>query len=174
MNGIILYSSTYGTTERYAMWLAEQTGFPAVRLRDVKKEQLRSAESVIVGCPVHAGRPSSARWIRKQWPLLQDKLVILFTTSGAPPSLPASNKGYVASLPEHIRARIEHFPLGGKMSMSVLKPRHRLLMRIAQKIEKNPDAKATMLLDIDNVDRAGISPILARIRSFDGASDERS
>ena len=26
MNGIILYSSTYGTTERYAMWLAEETG----------------------------------------------------------------------------------------------------------------------------------------------------
>ncbi|TVR52322.1 MAG: hypothetical protein EA426_18990, partial [Spirochaetaceae bacterium] len=72
-----------------------------------------------------------------------------------------------ASLPEHIRSRIEYYPLGGRMLFGQLKPAHRLLMRIGQKVEKNPEAKATMLLDIDNVDRAGIEPILAGIRAYE-------
>ena len=118
MNGIILYNSTYGTTEQYATWLAEETGFPSIPLRTVTREQVRSAGCVIIGCPIHAGRPAAAGWIRKHRPLLADK------------------------------------------------PVHRLLMRIGQKIEKEPNAKASMLLDVDNVDRTGIAPIVARIRLF--------
>ena len=174
MRGIILYRSTYGTTEQYARWLAEETGLPAIPLREVKKKQLRSAGCVIIGCPIHAGRPASAGWIRRHWPLFEDRHVILFTTSGAPPSVPALQEAFEASLPERIRSRIEYYPLGGRMRMAELKPVHRLLMRIGQKVEKNPEAKATMLLDIDNVDRMGIAPILARIRSLEPTSNGRA
>ena len=174
MNGIILYRSTYGSTEQYARWLAEETGFPSMPLREVKKGQLRSARCVIMGCPIHAGRPAAAGWIRKHWPLLADRPVILFTTSGAPPELPALKEGFAASLPEHIRSRIEYYPLGGRMRMGELKPVHRLLMRIGQMVEKDPAATAGMVLDIDNVDRTGIAPILDRIRSLEKGSTEQA
>ncbi len=172
MNGVILYRTTYGATEQYARWLSEETGFPAMPLREVKKNQLRSVGCVIIGCPIHAGRPTAAGWIRKHWPLLADRPVILFTTSGAPPELPALKEGFATSLPEHIRSRIEYYPLGGRMIMSELKPVHRLLMRIGQMVEKDPDAKAGMVLDIDNVDRSSIAPILDHIRSLEQSSNE--
>ncbi len=171
MNGVSLYRSTRGATKQYARWLAEETGCPAMPLREVKKDQLRSAGCVIIGCPIHAGRPAATGWIRKHWQLLADRPVILFTTSGAPPDLPALKEGFAASLPEHIRPRIEYYPLGGRMIMRQLKLTHRLLMRIGQMVEKDPDAKAGMVLDIDNVDRTGIAPILDHIRSLEQSSN---
>ena len=129
---------------------------------------------MIIGCPVYAARPALAGWIRKHWPLLSDRTVILFTTSGTPPSVPALQEAFAASLPEHIRSRIIYYPLGGRMRPGELKPAHRLLMLIGQKMEKDPEAKAKMLLDVDNVDRTGIAPILARIRSLEQTSNGRS
>ncbi len=167
MIGIILYRSTCGATEQYASWLAEETGFPAIPLREVTQEQLRSAGCVIIGCPIHAARPVVAGWIRKHWPLLADSPVILLTTSGAPPSVPGLKEAFVTSLPEHIRSQIEYYPLGGRLHFGELMPIHRLLMWIGKKVEKDPDAKAKMLLDIDNVDRTGIEPILARFQSLE-------
>lgn len=35
MNGIILYTSKYGSTKRYADWLAEETGFDGLGVVDV-------------------------------------------------------------------------------------------------------------------------------------------
>ena len=173
MNRIILYASTYGTTEQYARWISEEIGVPAVPLRNAQKVQLRQAKWVIVGCPIHAGRPAAAGWVRKHWSQVADKVVILFTTSGAPPEIPALREGFAASLPEHIRSKIEYHPLGGRMLMSELKPIHRLLMRIGQKLEKDPDAKAGMVRDIDNVDRTSIAPIVARVRSLEPSPDSQ-
>ena len=35
MKGIILYTSKYGATKRYAQWLAEETGFDCLEIINI-------------------------------------------------------------------------------------------------------------------------------------------
>lgn len=52
---LVIYSTTTGFTERYAKWISEELACEAVKLKDLKSAQLKSAKIVIYGGPVHAG-----------------------------------------------------------------------------------------------------------------------
>ena len=160
MTGVIVYRSSYGSTRQYAEWLGEETGFDVVDVRSVRDQDLRARDVVIVGCPVLAYKPLLAKWITKKWPVLSDKKVVLFTTSGAAPEDPSLRKGFEASFEPSIRSKIQYVPQGGRMVISKLKPMHRLMMRMGQRMEKDPVVREAMGQDKDHVNREGLRPIL--------------
>ena len=47
MKGIILYTSKYGSTKRYAEWLAEETGFDCVEAKKAKIEDVKQYRKAI-------------------------------------------------------------------------------------------------------------------------------
>ena len=49
MKGIILYTSKYGTTKRYADWLAEATGFDCVETKNAKIKDVMQYDTIILG-----------------------------------------------------------------------------------------------------------------------------
>ena len=52
MKGIIIYKSNYGSTEQYAKWLAESTGFAAMEVKNVKDRDIKNSDAIVIGCPV--------------------------------------------------------------------------------------------------------------------------
>lgn len=62
MNVLVIYDSTYGNTEKVAHAMAEGTPHGAtvkvMQLGQVKSEDIRQADIVIMGSPTHGGRPT--------------------------------------------------------------------------------------------------------------------
>ncbi len=163
MKGIIIYKSNYGSTEQYARWIQEETGFDCVELKKAKARDLGSSDRIVLGCPIYAGNPLMAKWINRQWPLLREKKVILFTTSGAPAGDPALARGYEKALGPEIRDAIGYFPLGGRMVFAELKPLMRFIMNMAKKAIKDPAEREAMTADFDRMDRSSLKPLLASL-----------
>lgn len=164
MRGIIIYQTNYGSTEQYARWITEETGFRNVELKKVRKQDLRESDTIILGSPIFAGRPLNAKWIEKKWPLLKDKKVILYTTSGAKGDDPLLKKSFESTFSEEMRERMAYFPQGGRMIHSELKPLHRFFMNLGKKMEKDPLIREEMDRDKDHVNRQGITPLLEFIK----------
>ena len=55
MKGILLYSSKYGTSERYAKMFSEQTGLPLADAVKADAAQLAAADCVIMFCGIYVG-----------------------------------------------------------------------------------------------------------------------
>lgn len=49
MNGVILYQSKYGATQKYAMWLSEETGFSLIETKKAQIESVQKYETIILG-----------------------------------------------------------------------------------------------------------------------------
>jgi len=164
MNGGIVYYSTYGSTRQYAEWIAERTGF---RLIDQRTEEVPwdELDTVVIGSPALKMEPFLKSWIIERWPRLESKRVILYTTSGAPPTTPALHDGFNAAFPPEIRDHIEYMPVHGRLIWKELKPLHRLLMRIGKMLEKDPARKRQMLEDVDGVSESLVEPIVAALQA---------
>lgn len=49
MSGIILYKSKYGSTKKYAEWLAEETGFAPMDVGNASIEDVSQYDTVLFG-----------------------------------------------------------------------------------------------------------------------------
>ncbi len=65
MNGIIVYRSKYGASKKYAEWLAEETGFRCVSIKEVKTDELASCDTVIVGGGIYASGFAFTSFLKK-------------------------------------------------------------------------------------------------------------
>ncbi len=85
---LIVYVSKYGSTRQYALWLREAV--PA-DLAELGREEpdISSYDVVIVGSYIRKGKIAASPFLEKNWPILRERQVILFTVSGTPPGHPA-------------------------------------------------------------------------------------
>lgn len=160
MKGIIIYKSNYGSTEQYANWLSEDTGFRSMEIKKVRKRDFYDCDVVILGSPIFAGKPLITGWIRKKWQLLKGHKVILFTTSGANSDDPLLQKNFESTFETEIKDGLRYFPQGGRMVQAELTRMHSFLMNLGKKMEKDPAIREEMDRDKDYVNRDGIKPIL--------------
>jgi len=164
MKGLIIYKSNYGATKQYAEWLNEETGFPIADLKAVKKGELIEADLIILGSPILAHTIPAAKWLTKHWGFLKDKKVVLYTTSGAAAADPELPKIFEASFAADIRQQLKYVPLGGRIIFSELRPFDRFLMKIGQKMEKDPIIKEEMMKDKDHLRREDIKTIIQYLK----------
>ena len=54
MKGIIVYKSKYGSTKKYAEWIAEETGYDCVECGKVKTESIKEYDTLIFGGGLYA------------------------------------------------------------------------------------------------------------------------
>lgn len=164
MKGIIVFKSNYGATKTYAQWIEEATGLKAVEIDQLKKEEINNSETVVIGCPVFAGKPLLGKWIKKNWSKLEGKKIALYTTSGAPADDASLKEGFNSTFPEPIRSGLSYFPQSGRMVFSEMSPLHRFFMKLGQKMEKDPQVKEEMLKDKDNMNREGLKDLIAYLQ----------
>ena len=84
MKGIILYSSRYGSTKRYAGLLAEETGFDCLETKKASIDDVCQYDTVILGGNVYASGIAGLSFLKKHIARLQGKKVIVFCVGASP------------------------------------------------------------------------------------------
>ena len=84
MKGIILYTSKYGATKRYAEWLAEETGFDCVETKKAKIEDVKQYDTILLGGGIYASGIAGLSFLKKNITQLREKKVIVFCDGASP------------------------------------------------------------------------------------------
>ncbi|MEE3394895.1 MAG: flavodoxin domain-containing protein [Candidatus Onthomonas sp.] len=84
MNGVILYQSKYGATKKYASWLSEETGFPAVETKKAKIEEIQLYDVIILGGGIYASGIAGLSFLKKHIGVLKGKKIAVFCVGASP------------------------------------------------------------------------------------------
>lgn len=84
MNGVILYQSKYGATEKYAEWLSEETGFSIVETKKAKIEDIEKFDTIVLGGGVYASGIAGLSFLKKNIEVLKNKKIIVFCVGASP------------------------------------------------------------------------------------------
>ena len=167
MKLLLGYHSQYGSTQQYAEWLHAQVGGELVSIEDLSQPNLAEFDILVFGGYVHAGKISIRNVIRKHWPIIANKPIVLFTTSGTPPTETALIQPmFEDSFPPEIREKLAYFPLWGRIDTARWNPADRLLSHIGSWIEKDPDVKRGMVTDFDGIRQEALQPLVTHIQSL--------
>lgn len=141
---VVIYESKYGSTRRYAQWIAEELDCPLFQRKDFHAKNFANYEVVIYGGGLYAGRVSGINLITQNWDSLAGKKVILFTCGIADPAESSSISHIKDSLAKVLPPeRLEHirvFHLRGGIDYSRLSLLHRAMMSMLRKALLKKDA----------------------------------
>ncbi len=84
MKTIVLYKSKYGSTKKYAEWLADELQAELAETGSLDAQQLAGYDTIIVGGNVHAGGLNGIKWLKKNYGVLKDKQLAVFAVGASP------------------------------------------------------------------------------------------
>ena len=172
MKGIILYTSKYGATKRYAEWLAEETGFDCAETKKAKLEDVKKYDTILLGGGIYASGIAGLSFLKKNIAQLREKKVIVFCDGASPYEETAFQQIVVHNLKDSL-AGLPCFYCRGAWDPDAMTFADRTLCRMLQKAvaKKKPEdcelwEKA--LLEAgdqkhDWTDRSYLAPILEAI-----------
>ncbi len=161
MNGAIFFSGKYGSTEQYANWIGEATGFPVFDIKDPNADPSKY-DYLILGSSILYFKLSIRKWVRANLPVLKDRSKILFSVSGAGPG-PKLNRWVTNSLPAELLSQMEHVALRGRLDHSKLSRRLRLVLWMASLVNPDPQASKDERHGFDYMERGSIEPIVKMV-----------
>ena len=82
--GIVLYQSKYGSTEKYARWLAEEAGYDIIEVKKAKADTMNGYETVILCGAVYASGIAGISYLRKNKNALAGKRTAVFCVGASP------------------------------------------------------------------------------------------
>lgn len=173
MKGIVLYSSKYGATKRYAEWLAEETGFDCVETKKARIEDVKQYETIILGGGVYASGIAGLSFLKKNMSQLQSKKVIIFCDGASPYDEKAFQQIVAHNLKDSLSG-LPCFYCRGAWDMEAMNLVDRNLCKMLQKAvaKKKPEdcevwEKALMEAGDqkhDWTDKSYLAPILEAVR----------
>ena len=92
MKTLVVYRSHYGSTRRYAQWLAQALDADAAEERQADARLVQNYECVIFGGGLYAGSIAGAARMVKLYGALQGKRLAMFTVGLSDPSDPENVK----------------------------------------------------------------------------------
>lgn len=175
MNAIVVYKSKYGSTKKYAEWIAEELSCRAVEAKNVKVEDLQKYDTIVYGGGLYAENIAGVTLITKNADKLKEKKLIVYTTG----ITPLHCREYYDEMvwEKNFKGKCEDIKVYnflGKMVMSELSLPHRTALKTLKKImgnKENPTEMEKMLIDLcdvdgDFTDRAAIDELVNEIKSI--------
>jgi len=83
-NTVVLYQSKYGTTKKYAEWLAEELSCDLIETKKASIEQIQKYDVIILGGGVYASGILGFSFLKKHYNRLKNKKVIVFAVGASP------------------------------------------------------------------------------------------
>jgi menaquinone-dependent protoporphyrinogen IX oxidase len=171
---LVIYFSKYGTTKRYAEWMATDLHADICSAKKIKASRLQDYDTIIWGSALHAGNIKSVRMLIKNFDALKNKKLVLYTCGLADYTLSeniaAIAKRLEQTIPNHIREHIRFYHLRGGINYRKLGFMDKFLMRMLKKqVEKkepstlsqeNREFLATYGQIVDFTDRATIKGLV--------------
>jgi menaquinone-dependent protoporphyrinogen IX oxidase len=113
MRTAIVYRSFLGSTRQYAEWLHESIESSNLyKSNRIGERELAEYDTVIVCSGTYMGWISLRGYLKKKWPILQGKNVILLVVGMAPPEDAQSTDAYM-KVSGNIRQEIKYFKVPG-------------------------------------------------------------
>ena len=180
MRILVTYASKYGTTKRYAQWIAEDLACDLRDSREVNAELLKSYDILIHGGGLYAGGLSGIQTIVKNYDAISNKRIILFSCGLADPEDPENvahiEAGLEKVLTPEMREKIRQFHLRGGIDYFRLGLTHKAMMAMLRTVmlKKGYDnlrSEDQMMLDtyggtVDFTNRESLVPLLSSVRSL--------
>ena len=175
MKNIVIYKSKYGSTKQYAKWIAEELECECFDAKEVKAEDLVKYDTIVYGGGLYAEIINGVHLITKNFELLKDKKVAIFTTGITPLDCreyydnEVFEKNFKNGLPENVKI----FNYLGKMILSELTLVHRTALKTLKKImsgKENPTEMEKLLVELcdadgDFSDKAEIKTLIEYIKN---------
>lgn len=176
----IIYQSRYGSTKRYAQWLANALKCDVFDQKSIKIGQLNRYDTLIYGGGLYAGGVSGLSFITKNFDALKCKNIVLFTCGLADPTDEGNIKGINASLDKlltpQMQEHIKVFHLRGGMDYSKLSPVHKAMMAMLKTMTAKKDPETLRQEDremletygkaVDFTDETAIAPLVQYIKGL--------
>lgn len=176
---VVIYESKYGSTKRYAQWIAEALSCPIFERKKFHPRDFSQYEIIIYGGGLYAGGVSGIKLLTRNRKLLSNKKVVLFTCGIAAPDDPdnVSNiqKSLQKILPDEMFEHLTLFHLRGRLDYSRLSFVHSSMMSMLRKmlLKKNPQTlrdEDRQLLEtygkcVDFMDPDSIRPVVEYVAS---------
>ncbi|MDO4337527.1 MAG: flavodoxin domain-containing protein [Eubacteriales bacterium] len=176
---VVIYESKYGSTKRYAEWIAQALSCPLFERKKFRLKDLSQYEIIIYGGGLYAGGVSGIKLITQNWDILSGKKIVLFTCGIADPKDPDNISAIRTSLgkvlSKEMMDHLQLFHLRGKLDYSGLNLMHRSMMSMLRKmlLKKEPHTlreEDRLLLDtygkcIDFTDPKSIQSLVAAVLS---------
>lgn len=84
MKGIVIYKSKYGSTKKYAEWIAEETGYDISEISKVKKSDMDNYDVIVLGGGIYAMGIAGLSFLKKNPELVHEKKVFVFCNGASP------------------------------------------------------------------------------------------
>ncbi len=182
---MVIYQSKYGTTLKYAKWIAEELSCDLIERKKVRVNQLEAYDTIIYGGGLYAGGVSGIDLLTKNFNKLSDKNIILFTCGLASTededNVKHIREGLKKVLTEEMEKNIKVFHLRGGIDYTKLGILHKAMMAMLHKMMLKKDynslrAEDKEMLDtyggiVDFTNKATIEPIIKYVKSL---QDKRS
>ncbi|XOQ47390.1 MAG: Flavodoxin [Eubacteriales bacterium] len=169
----VVYKSKTGFTEKYARWLAEDTGADLLQANHVKVEDLLRYDTIVYGGGLYAGGINGVKLITGHMKELGNRKIIVFGVGASPCRPEVRDEVEKHNFPAEIRGKIRFFLLRGGFDYSKCNLIDKMLMNMFKvKLKKAPDtdkdAKGMLACydhPADFTNREALKPILACIRN---------
>lgn len=174
---VVVYQSKYGSTKKYAEWIAEGLGADILENKSIKVDSLDKYSTIIYGGGLYAGGISGVSLITDNFAKLENKKLVVFTCGLADPENEENVRGIHKSIDKvfskEMKEKVKFFHLRGGIDYSKLTIVHKLMMGMLKKMisKKKPEElteENKQMLDtygekVDFTDKNSIKPIIAYI-----------
>lgn len=173
MKTIVIYNSQTGFTERYAKWIAEETGADCLALSEAKKQDLAPYEAVVFGGWACAGGISKLGWFKSNMEKWADRKLIVFCVGASPMDSPDIAPAMKKNFSESEFAKVNVFYCPGGLNYEKMSAPSRVMMKLflkslkAKKTKTKAEQEMIKMISssYDISDRKYIQPILECLRN---------
>lgn len=76
---VVIYKTKYGSTKRYAGWIALRLGADLYEVSDIRGKDLENYDVIVYGGGVYVGKVNGINFIVKNYDKIKSKKIIIFT-----------------------------------------------------------------------------------------------
>ena len=151
---IVIYFSKYGSTKKYAEWIASELNGDIYSIKNIKQNILVNYDTIILGSGLYAGKFQGANLIINNYEKLKNKRLVLFTCGLADYSIIENinmiSKRLEKIIPANIKENIKIFYLRGYINYKDLGLLHKIMMWLRKVTIMMKKKKGTENLDQEN------------------------
>ena len=135
---LVLYYSKYGTTKKYAEWIAGELDGDFYSIGDFNQNSLKNYDAIVIGSSLYAGNIKGMDIIIKNHEALRGKKLVLFTCGLADYSkeehVNTIAKRIEAAIPDNIRRDLKTYFLRGGIDYRKLSFMHKKMMAVVNMV----------------------------------------
>lgn len=175
----VIYKSKYGSTKKYAQWIAEELGADLMETDKTKASRLQDYDVIIYGGGLYAGGINGISLMTKNFERIKEKALYLFTVGAADvtdqQNIDHIRGGLAHTLTPKMQESISIFHLRGGMDYEKMSFIHRAMMGMMIKmLRKKPESELRsddkMMLEtygqrMDFTDRLTILPLTLAVKA---------